>query len=168
MIKTRSQFVQDFIFGAGVKSPIFNMFVGLFGDSQFILPKTNFARYVLMMFLMYSLVIRTAYQGSYFDILQSNQAHGEVKPIDEMIKKDFTFYGSLENVGAIRNIESKTNRFSEIHFGLLNNLLTLKSYRIDTIAHERRNDLLMRIQDDASFKGAYTIIDENSLRKSKN
>jgi hypothetical protein len=70
IISRRSKTVQNFVFGRNVKNPTLNLFIGFIGGSQTILPGKNFARFLLMIFLMYSLVIRTLYQGSYFKLLQ--------------------------------------------------------------------------------------------------
>jgi hypothetical protein len=91
-VQKRSTKVQDFVFGSGVRHPYLNLFVAFIGDSQNFLPRRNFARFLLMMFLMYSLIIRTLYQGSFFQLMQSNQRHSEVQSIDEMIKNDFKLY----------------------------------------------------------------------------
>lgn len=92
IIKRHSSVVQNFVFGDDVKYPILNMFIGFIGGTQHLLPKRNFARFLLIMLLIYSLVIRTLYQGSYYQLLQSNKHQKEVQSIDEMISKDFKFY----------------------------------------------------------------------------
>lgn len=60
---------QEFVFGRNVKSPVFNMVIAFFGQEQKLLPGRNFARYLLMMFVLFCLVIRTAYQSVQFDIM---------------------------------------------------------------------------------------------------
>jgi hypothetical protein len=62
-----------------------------------------------MMLLIYSLVIRSAYQGSYFKLMQSEEKHKEVQSIDEMIEKDFTFYFTLSTA----DIFTKGDRIEE-------------------------------------------------------
>jgi len=79
-----------------VKYRCLNMLIGAVGGSQPVLPKRNFARFILMMFLLYALVIRTLYQGSYFKLLKSNRPKRKVQSIDEMVEKDFKFYVSNE------------------------------------------------------------------------
>lgn len=104
VIKRRSISEQNFVFGVGVKNPYLNMFIGLYGGSQKILPKTNFARFLLMLFLLYSLVMRTLYQGSFFRLMQSNKRHSEVESIEEMINDDFRFliyFGDADQIDQI-------------------------------------------------------------------
>ena len=90
-VKFSSIEVQRFVFGAGVRYPYLNLVIGISGGSQKILPKTNFARFLLMMFLMSSLVIRTLYQGSFFRVMHSENQR-EIQSLDEMIEKDFTLF----------------------------------------------------------------------------
>ena len=91
-LKQFSQKVQNFVFGSNVKNSIFNMFETWMTGQQHILPRRNFARYLLMMFMIYSFVIRSLYQGAYFKLLRSNRNHKEVQTINEMIENDFKFY----------------------------------------------------------------------------
>lgn len=92
IINLFSKNIQSFVFGHGVQHPYLNLYVGFIGSPQRKLPKTNFARYLLMMLLIYALIIRTAYQSSFYNLLQTNDRHKEVQTIDEMIDRDFTFY----------------------------------------------------------------------------
>ena len=91
-VKRHSLTVGNFVIGTGVKLPYLNMLIGFVGGQQKILPKRNFARFLLMMFLLYSLVIRTLYQGSFYNLMRSNPRLKGVQTIEEMITKDFTFY----------------------------------------------------------------------------
>lgn len=92
LIERRSTFEQNFVFGYRVRRPYLNMFIAFIGATQHILPRTNFARFLLMMFLMNSLVIRSLYQGSYFELLRSNKHYNKVESINEMFTEGFTFY----------------------------------------------------------------------------
>lgn len=83
---------QDFIFGAGIRKPYMNILVAIFGGSQQIVPQRNFARSLLMMFLLFCLVMRTLYTGSLFRFLQSTVYHKEAQSIDDMIERDYKFY----------------------------------------------------------------------------
>lgn len=111
---------EEFVFGARVENPCLNMFIGFIGGTQRSLPGRNFARFLLVCFLMYSLVIRTLYQGSFYQMLQSNDRKGEVQTIDEMIQNDFSFYALMLNLDVIQGIQSIAKRFSRInHFTFL-------------------------------------------------
>lgn len=92
IVYRRSKKVQNFVFGDGVNNPYINLFIAFIGLSQHRLPKRNFARFLLMMFLMYNLVMRTLYAASYYKQIHLNMRHKEPQSIDEMISKDFKFY----------------------------------------------------------------------------
>lgn len=87
-----SMTIRHFVFGRNVGNSYINMFIGFIGGSQHILPGRNFARFLLVMFLKYSLVMRTVYQGRFYQLLKSNVRIEEIQSIDEMIEKDFKFY----------------------------------------------------------------------------
>jgi hypothetical protein len=94
LVKRKSKVIQDFVFGENASVPYLNLFIGFIGGVQNFLPKYNFARFLLMMFLLYSLIIRTAYQGMFYELLKSNIHHKEIQSIDELLAKKFTVYCS--------------------------------------------------------------------------
>lgn len=81
--------VRSFVFGTDVKYPNYNLLINFIGGVQPILPRRNFARFILTNFVIFSLVIRTVYFGSYYDVLHSNKRHKEVQSIDEINEKKF-------------------------------------------------------------------------------
>lgn len=54
---------KNIVFGQGVKMPTFNVIGTFFGISQPRLPENNFGRIILMFFIIFCLIFRTAYQG---------------------------------------------------------------------------------------------------------
>lgn len=58
VLEIQSQSIKEFFFGKGVTTPFLNMLVAIFGGTQSTMPKRNFPRYLLMTFLIFSLVIR--------------------------------------------------------------------------------------------------------------
>lgn len=92
VVRRKAKNIQNFVLGTATGDPYLNMFIGLIGGTQKILPRRNFARFLLMVFLLFSLIIRSLYQGSFYKLLQSNSRLGEVQTIDEMVRKDFKFY----------------------------------------------------------------------------
>lgn len=57
---------QDIVFGNGISIPSLNVVSSFFGISQKKLPEKNFARSLLVLFVMFCLIFRTAYQGYWF------------------------------------------------------------------------------------------------------
>lgn len=55
------------------------------------LPGRNFARFILMVFILFSLVMRTAYQGKQFEFLQKEMKKKNVQTIDELMLRNYTF-----------------------------------------------------------------------------
>lgn len=68
-VKIRHINWKNIVFGSFVETPIFNMVIAFFGQSQNVLPGLNFARYLMIMFILFCLVIRTGYQGVQFDLI---------------------------------------------------------------------------------------------------
>lgn len=87
-----SKVIQDFVFGFNIRTTNMNYIGTIVGNSQPVLPKTNFARFILMMFIMLCLVLRTCHQSQLYSLMQSDKRHVELRTIDEAIQKNYTFY----------------------------------------------------------------------------
>lgn len=61
-----------------------------------ILPGRNFSRFLLTLYILFCLIIRTAYQGKQFEFLQKDMRPANVETIDEMIARNFTFFFEVE------------------------------------------------------------------------
>lgn len=124
MANTRTGTIRAFVIGHGVGHPNLNMFSAFIGNVQKQVPKKNFARYLLTVFLLYSLVMRTLYQGSFYRILQSGMQKREVQSIQEMIDSNFTFFVYFSNLDSFAHTESVRDRVvsysSDQFFSLLN------------------------------------------------
>lgn len=55
--------VKDVVYGERVRMAAYNIVGTFFGIGQLQLPEGNFARILLMVFILFCLIIRTAYQG---------------------------------------------------------------------------------------------------------
>lgn len=84
--------IKNFVFGRYVRHPMFNMLRAIFGIGQIKLPSRNFARYILMMFFIFCMVMRTAYQGKMYEFMQKDIRKPVAQTIQELIDKNFTFY----------------------------------------------------------------------------
>jgi hypothetical protein len=92
IINYKLQQMRSFVYGSNVRNPVMNMIIGILGSQQNVLPKRNFARFILMMFLILCLVMRSAYQGALFENLQSEQRHKEVYTLKSLLQNKFTLY----------------------------------------------------------------------------
>lgn len=63
VINMLPRWIQDIVYGHMVKLPAFNVVGTFFGIGQTRLPENNFARIILMFFIIFCLIIRCAYQG---------------------------------------------------------------------------------------------------------
>lgn len=111
IIRLRSKRLQSFVFGANASNPYMNLVNGFLGGAQNILPKTNFARYLLMMLLIYSLVIRTLYQASFFKLLKSNAHFKAVQTIDDIIERDYQIFVNVETSDVLSETTVLKKRF---------------------------------------------------------
>lgn len=114
IIKFRFKKYQTFVFGTGVRNPYLNIILVSTGGSQKTLPKRNFARFILMMFLIQTIVLRTVYQASYYNLLQSDKHRNELQSIDEMIEGDFTFYIFLGLADVFQGNEAINKKYDKL------------------------------------------------------
>jgi len=97
--------VRNFVFGRNVSSPALNVLSGFFGLSQVVLPGRNFARFLLTLFIIWSLIIRTGYQGVMFEHLQTDNRKPEMKEIRELVNRSFTYFVFYEHESLLQNDE---------------------------------------------------------------
>jgi len=91
IINLTTQTVRDFVFGRRVATPTLNVLAAFYGLSQPVLPRRNFARFLLTLFIIWCLIIRTCYQGKLFEYLQGDQRKPEIQSIEEVFEKNLTF-----------------------------------------------------------------------------
>ena len=92
IINRLPQVVKNIIYGTKVQTPIFNIIRGFFGIGQPILPDGNFARLILISFIFWCLVIRTAYQGMLFEFTTTAVRKPEMRTLEELRERNFTLY----------------------------------------------------------------------------
>lgn len=94
------------------------MLAAIVGLQQNILPTRNFARILLMLFLIFCLVIRNVYQGALFKFLQSDGRHKQIDKIDDMLDENHTFYTFETDLSFIYN-SSRNFKLQFVSFFLL-------------------------------------------------
>jgi hypothetical protein len=82
--------VQKFVFGRDVRTPTLNVASIVLNGSQHRVPGRNFARFLLMMFIMWSLIFRTCYQSILYKNLQQDLRKPRLKTLDELNEKNFS------------------------------------------------------------------------------
>jgi len=86
------QFVHHFVFGRDVTTPSLNVISIFFGVGQVTLPGRNFARFLLALFTIWCLIFRTCYSGLLFEYLIGDGRKPEIKSIDELLERNFTYH----------------------------------------------------------------------------
>lgn len=91
-LKSGPKKLRDFVIGSNIHDPTLNIFNIWFGGSMNQLPSTNFARYVLMVFMIYCFVVTNSYKGGLLNFVRKTVRESQLATTDEMISKGFTFY----------------------------------------------------------------------------
>lgn len=92
ILKFTPTIVYDYVVGANVKGSMLNVFNVFLGGAQQVLPKGSFPRFLLANFLIFTLIIRTLYQGEVFKLLKRDVRTVQLNTIDEFVEHKFTFY----------------------------------------------------------------------------
>lgn len=92
VIKLSSKSLQNFVVGENVRDANLNIVNISFGGSINKVPSGNFARFILMTFMIYCFVITNSYKGGLLNFMRMTVREPEVTSTEEMIAKDFKFY----------------------------------------------------------------------------
>lgn len=131
IIKLQSMAIRQFVLG--INSPTMSLLSVICGVALSRLPTRNFARFLLMCFIMFCLVMRTLYQGSVYKFLQSRMRHKLVETIDDIVREDFKFYIHELSVDVL--VDGR-----------------IKNSSVRPIAAAQLDDIVERLND-PSFKG---------------
>lgn len=94
IVNQQAKEFRDFVYGRNNKSPGLNIVNITFGGSLNKIPTRNFARFLMMLFIIYCYILRNAYQGGMLNFLRKNMSHPKFSNFDELYKSNFTFYAS--------------------------------------------------------------------------
>ncbi|XP_037809286.1 uncharacterized protein LOC119602034 [Lucilia sericata] len=97
IIRYKMTQLRDFIFGIKNKSPTFYLFITFlgYGMPNQIMPTRNFARFILMSWLLLALEIRTGYLGKMFDSLRLGKRMPVPETIAELTARDYTLLNPI-------------------------------------------------------------------------
>jgi hypothetical protein len=90
LINCMSVQVQNFVVGRDIQTPTLNVANIFLNGLQHRVPGRNFARFLLIMFVIWSLTIRTCYQSELYKNLQSDLRKPRIQTVDDLIEKNFT------------------------------------------------------------------------------
>lgn len=97
---------KNFVYGSGVDQPFLNIAAAVLGVAQPKLPTRNFSRFLLMQFLLFCLVVRSAYQGSLFKFLQTDGREIEAQTVNELLQQNFEISFSGEHFESFLGLSS--------------------------------------------------------------
>ena len=89
-----SRKIRNFIVGRYVRNPTMNMISIFLTGSQVQMPRRSFARFLLILFIFWSLIIRTCHQSMLFELMQADLRRPVIKTLDEFFQSDLTLYDS--------------------------------------------------------------------------
>lgn len=92
ILKCQSKKVQNFVFGKENKTPFLNVMNAIIGLPMHKTPGRNFSRWILTMFVIMWLVLRSLYQALLYKELQSTERSHHVETIEESIQLGFVYY----------------------------------------------------------------------------
>ncbi|XP_062539199.1 uncharacterized protein LOC134207509 [Armigeres subalbatus] len=84
--------LRKFIYGERNETPLLNLFIVFFSGGLHIFPRRNFARTVLMLWIVHCFVMRTVYQGLLFRYLQDESTHRPVDTIDGIERSNLHYH----------------------------------------------------------------------------
>lgn len=84
--------IKNFIYGRAIRTPTVNLASIFLCGAQFKFPGRNFARFLLTLFVIWSMIIRTCYQSKYFEYLQSDERKPRMETLKDLIDNNFTMF----------------------------------------------------------------------------
>jgi hypothetical protein len=84
--------VQKFVFGRDIRTPTLNVVSIFLTGAQHRVPGRNFARFILIVFVLWALTIRTCHQSELYKNLQGDMRKPRIQSIDELNEKNFTLH----------------------------------------------------------------------------
>ncbi|EAT45394.1 AAEL003329-PA [Aedes aegypti] len=95
-LKFASDNVRNFIYGEGNQTALLNLFNVVYSGGLHIFPRRNFARTLLVLWIVHCFVLRTVYQGLLFRYLQDDSSHSPVDTVDG-IERSTLYYHINKN-----------------------------------------------------------------------
>ncbi|XP_055522407.1 uncharacterized protein LOC129716597 [Wyeomyia smithii] len=92
LLRLASRNTRQFIYGADNRTPFYNTISIFLIGSISRMPTRNFARTLLLLWMIHCLVIRTVYQGSLYNYLRSDSNHDPVDTVKEIERSDLHYH----------------------------------------------------------------------------
>jgi hypothetical protein len=88
-----SNFIYKYCLGNESKVDSINIIGIVFGISMLRSPRKNFLRITLSIFIIFCLIMRTAYQGVFFKMMTNDMKPKAPETIDELNEREYTIFG---------------------------------------------------------------------------
>ena len=98
IIVSKSTTLYGLVIGSNVSTPSLNVIAIFMGIGQILLPQGNVTRFFFINFVLFSLIMRTAYQGKYFEFLTSDMRRKPIQTLEELNDQNFTLIFDLQNM----------------------------------------------------------------------
>ena len=92
MLHFVSRKIRNFIVGRYVRNPTMNMISIFLSGGQEKTPRRNFARFLMILFVIWSLIIRTCHQSMLFELMQADLRRPTIKTLDEFFQSDLSYH----------------------------------------------------------------------------
>lgn len=92
VIKWFSPIYRHFLQGITNNMPFFNMIATFMGVPATRMSSRNFGRYIFVIWLMATMILRNSYHGVLFNILHQNSMHPPPRTIDQLVVQQFMAY----------------------------------------------------------------------------
>jgi hypothetical protein len=92
VINLMSTRIRNIFNGNDIRSPALNFISVFFFGAQHRVPRNDFARCILILFIVWTLIIRTCYQSTLYKLLQLDLRRPRFESIDQLVENNFTLY----------------------------------------------------------------------------
>jgi len=110
-----SRTIRNFVIGRDVRAPTVNLFAAFFGLGQLRLPGRNFARFLLMLYILWCLIIRTGYQGVLYDLLKGDGRKPQNMELQDFMENNETTIHINRFIEESVFVRTQFKRFGFIH-----------------------------------------------------
>ena len=90
--------VRNFIAGRDIQSPTMNFLSIFLTGGQPKTPRRNFARFIFILFVVWSLIIRTCHQSMHYELIQADLRRPTIRTLDELFESNLTLIGYKESL----------------------------------------------------------------------
>jgi hypothetical protein len=153
---------QDIVYGEGVRVPALNVLGTFFGIAQTHLPTTFFARAILILFIGFCLIFRTAYQGVFYELMTTDMRKPQPKTFNDLIERNYTIVG-VKSFFVYLAHQHQINVFSKY------NISCTDSTEIDVDCHINKINYRVvegdfKFTDDYNYESMCDIIRDSSAK----